>query len=314
MVQEDHLQKVPGDPPPLDDSWWKAALSDGEERFKGVEIEESAHDSPELFSLTQIVQDQPENNWSYIDQLYHQDEIIRLKVVGCNQGGLLVQGENLNGFVPSSHLLAGHKKKEYLQQVVSLKVIEYDKDRCRVVLSERAAQAEAGTRIKLLDTLEEGTCIPGLVTTLTEFGAFVDLGGMEGLIHISELSWGRVDHPSDVVAIGDELEVYILNIDRKENKVALSLKKMCPNPWETITERYHQGQIVEAVVKNIVSYGVFVRLEEGVDGLIHVSELGENGDEVSPWDVLQENQKISVEIIHLDPKEQRLGLSLEEGK
>lgn len=314
MVQEDHLQKVPGDPPHLDDSWWKAALSDGEERFNGVEIEESAHDSPELFSLTQIVLDQPENNWSYIDQLYHEDEIIRLKVVGCNQGGLLVQGENMNGFVPSSHLLAGHKKKEYLQQVVSLKVIEYDKDRCRVVLSERAAQAEAGTRIKLLDTLEEGTCIPGLVTTLTEFGAFVDLGGMEGLIHISELSWGRVDHPSDVVAIGDELEVYILNIDRKENKVALSLKKMCPNPWETITERYHQGQIVEAVVKNIVSYGVFVRLEEGVDGLIHVSELGENGDEVSPWDVLQENQKVSVEIIHLDPKEQRLGLSLEEGK
>ena len=150
MVQEDHLQKVPGDPPQLDDSWWKAALSDGEERFKGVEIEESANDSPELFSLTQIVLDQPENNWSYIDQLYHQDEIIRLKVVGCNQGGLLVQGENLNGFVPSSHLLAGHKKKEYLQQVVSLKVIEYDKDRCRVVLSERAAQAEAGTRIKAL--------------------------------------------------------------------------------------------------------------------------------------------------------------------
>lgn len=313
MVQEDHSLKMAGNPPQLDDSWWKAALSDGEERFKGVEIEEFSHDSPEFLSLTQIALDQPENNWSYIDQLYHQDEIIQLKVVGCNQGGLLVQGENINGFVPSSHLLAGHKKKEYLQQEVSLKVIEYDKDRLRVVLSERAAQAEAGTRIKLLDTLEEGTCIPGIVTTLTEFGAFVDLGGMEGLIHISELSWGRVDHPSDVVAIGDELEVYILNIDRKENKVALSLKKMCPNPWETITERYHQGQIVEAVVKNIVSYGAFVRLEEGVDGLIHVSELGENGDEVSPWDVLQENQKVSVEIIHLDPREQRLGLSLEEG-
>ena len=314
MVQEDHSLKMAGNPPQLDDSWWKAALSDGEERFKGVEIEEFSHDSPEFLSLTQIALDQPENNWSYIDQLYQQDEIIQLKVVGCNQGGLLVQGENINGFVPSSHLLAGHKKKEYLQQEVSLKVIEYDKDRLRVVLSERAAQAEAGTRIKLLDTLEEGTCIPGIVTTLTEFGAFVDLGGMEGLIHISELSWGRVDHPSDVVAIGDELEVYILNIDRKENKVALSLKKMCSNPWETITERYHQGQIVEAVVKNIVSYGAFVRLEEGVDGLIHVSELGENGDEVSPWDVLQENQKVSVEIIHLDPREQRLGLSLEEGK
>ena len=110
------------------------------------------------------------------------------------------------------------------------------------------------------------------------------------------------------------MDVYILNIDRVENKVALSLKKMCPNPWETITERYHTGQIIEAVVKNIVSYGAFVRLEEGVDGLIHVSELGENGEDVSPWDVLEENQKISVEIINLDPKEQRLGLSLAEGE
>jgi len=314
MVQKDHSQKVQSEPPQLGDSWWKAALSDGEEKFEGADLQEESQPPPDTYNLTLIDLNQPENDWNHIDRLYEKDEIIHLKVVGCNQGGLLVQGEKINGFVPCSHLLAGHKKNEYLQQVVSLKVIEYDKDRCRVVLSERAAQAEAGTRIKLLDTLEEGTCIPGVVTTLTDFGAFVDLGGMEGLIHISELSWGRVDHPSDVVALGDELEVYVLNIDRNENKVALSLKKMCPNPWETITERYHQGQIVEAVVKNIVSYGAFVRLEDGVDGLIHVSELGDNGDNISPWDVLEENQKVSVEIIHLDPDEQRLGLSLEVGK
>ena len=314
MVHEDQTHNHSGEAPQLGDSWWKAALSEGEERFQGVETEQPSQVSPEGRKNVLVTLSQPENDWKYIDHLYNQDEIIDLKVVGCNQGGLLVQGDKINGFIPTSHLLAGHKKKEYLQQMVSLKVIEYDKERCRVVLSERAAQAEAGTRLKLLDTLEEGTCIPGIVTTLTDFGAFVDLGGMEGLIHISELSWGRVDHPSDVVALGDELEVYILNIDRKENKVALSLKHMCSNPWETITERYHQGQIVEAVVKNIVSYGAFVRLEEGVDGLIHVSELGENNDNVSPWDVLEENQKVSVEIIHLDPAEQRLGLSLEAGK
>ncbi len=314
MVQKDQSQKLQGEPPQLGDSWWEAALSDGEEKIEGTDLQEASQPSPDTYNLTLISLSQPENDWNQINRLYQKDEIINLKVVGCNQGGLLVQGEKINGFVPCSHLLAGHKKKEYLQQVVSLKVIEYDKDRCRVVLSERAAQAEAGTRIKLLDTLEEGTCIPGVVTTLTDFGAFVDLGGMEGLIHISELSWGRVDHPSDVVALGDELEVFVLNIDRNENKVALSLKKMCPNPWETITERYHQGQIVEAVVKNIVSYGAFVRLEDGVDGLIHVSELGDNGDNISPWDVLEENQKVSVEIIHLDPDEQRLGLSLEVGK
>ncbi len=314
MVQKDHSQKIPGEPPQLGDAWWKAALSEGDDGFIGAEFQEDSLSSsepriPDLVNFTQ-----PENDWNYINELYQQDEILQLKVVGCNQGGLLVQGEKITGFVPSSHLLAGYKKKEYLQQMVSLKIIEYDRDRCRVVMSERAAQAEPGTRLKLLDALEEGTCIPGIVTTLTDFGAFVDLGGMEGLIHISELSWGRVDHPSDVVAVGDELEVFILNIDREENKVALSLKKMCPNPWDTIAERYHQGQIVEAVVKNIVSYGAFVQLEEGVDGLIHVSELGENGDQVSPWDVLEENQKIAVEIIHLDPEEQRLGLSLEVGK
>jgi small subunit ribosomal protein S1 len=314
MVHEDQSKNHTGEPAQLGDSWWKAALSEGEERYQGAESDQQSLTPSEGQRLELITLSQPENDWKHIDQLYKQDDIIRLKVVGCNQGGLLVQGENINGFVPTSHLLAGHKKKEYLQQIVSLKVIEYDKERCRVVLSERAAQAESGTRLKLLDTLEEGTCIQGIVTTLTDFGAFVDLGGMEGLIHISELSWGRVDHPSDVVELGDELEVYVLNIDRKENKVALSLKKMCPNPWETITERYHQGQVVEAIVKNIVSYGAFVRLEEGVDGLIHISELGGNGDEVSPWDVLEENQKVSVEIIHLDPSEQRLGLSLEAGK
>ncbi len=314
MVQKGHSQKIPSEPPKLGDAWWKAALSEGDDGFICAEVQEDSQPSSEPRIPVLVELTQPENDWTYIEGLYQRDEILQLKVVGCNQGGLLVQGEKINGFVPASHLLTGYKKKEYLQQIVSLKIIEYDKDRCRVVLSERAAQVEPGTRLKLLDALEEGTCIPGVVTTLTDFGAFVDLGGMEGLVHISELSWGRVDHPSDMVAVGDELEVFILNIDREENKVALSLKQMCPNPWDTIAERYHQGQIVEAVVKNIVSYGAFVQLEEGVDGLIHVSEFGDNEDQVSPWDVLEENQKVAVEIIHLDPEEQRLGLSLEVGK
>ena len=313
MVQDDQFPNTSVEPPDLGDSWWKAALSD-------AEAEQADPDSlpkDEFSGLEDVCPAKlahPENDWEYVDRLYQEDEIIRLRVVGCNQGGLLVQGDNINGFVPCSHLLAGAQKKDYLQKLVSLKVIEYDPDRCRVVLSERAAQVEAGTRIRLLDSLEEDTCVPGVVTTLTDFGAFVDLGGMEGLVHISELSWGRVDHPSDVVAVGDQIEVYILNIDRTEHKVALSLKKMCDNPWETISERYKPGQIVEAVVKNIVSYGAFVRLEEGVDGLIHVSELGGNGEDLSPWDVLEENQKVNVEIIHLDPEEQRLGLSLAAGE
>lgn len=312
MVQDEQFPGQAGEPPDLGDSWWKAALSEGEAEYVGLECPLEDGSSPEGNSLDTHLE-HPENEWEYVAGLYERDEIVSLKVVGCNQGGLLVQGEKINGFVPCSHLLAGGRKKDYLHKMVSLKVIEYDQARCRVVLSERAAQAEPGTRIKLLDTLEEDTCIPGVVTTLTDFGAFVDLGGMEGLIHISELSWGRVDHPSDVVSVGDQLEVYILNIDREGNKVALSLKKMCENPWETIMDRYQPGQVVEAVVKNIVSYGAFVRLEEGVDGLIHVSELGDNGQDMSPWDILEENQRVKVEIIHLDPEEQRLGLSLAVG-
>jgi len=312
MVHNDQFLNNHREPPDLGDSWWTSALLEGETQLVDQDCQPKDEFSTDI-DPRPTKPEHPENDWEYVDRLYQMDEIIRLRVVGCNQGGLLVQGDNINGFVPCSHLLTGSKKKDYLQKRISLKVIEYDPDRCRVVLSERAAQVEAGTRIKLLDTLEEDTCIPGVVTTLTDFGAFVDLGGMEGLIHISELSWGRVDHPSDVVSVGDQIEVFILNVDRTEHKVALSLKKLCDNPWETIADRYQTGQVVEAVVKNIVSYGAFVRLEEGVDGLIHVSELGDNGEEVSPWDVLEENQKVRVEIIHLDPDEQRLGLSLAVG-
>lgn len=311
MVHEDKAEQLASEPPPLGESWWEAALSEGDRQIG----EQAPGDYIPVGTLkagrSHVSRDQPVNDWAHIEELYHNDAIIELKVVGNNQGGLLVQGDSINGFVPSSHLLNPDDIPEYLQGMVTLKVIEYDQERCRVVLSERAAQSEPGERLKLLDTLDEDTCVEGVVTTLTDFGAFVDLGGMEGLIHISELSWGRVDHPSDVVAVGDQVEVYVLSVDRENQKVALSLKKMCENPWETIADRYQTGQIVQAVVKNIVSYGAFVRLEEGVDGLIHVSELGVKGDNLSPWDVLQKDQAVQVEIIHLDPQSQRLGLSLE---
>lgn len=314
MVQEDHSALQDNQSPDIEESWWKAALLEGESRAQEEGQVSGTSPGSRSAAVDLDVFDHPENNWERIQQLYDQDEVVELKVVGCNQGGLLVQGENINGFIPCSHLLNGAEKQDYLQKTIPLKIIEFDQDRCRVVLSERAAQAGPGKRLKLLDSLEEGSCIPGKVTTITDFGAFVDLGGMEGLIHISELSWGRVDHPSDVVAVGDELEVFVLNVDKEQNKVALSLKKLCSNPWETIQDRYHTGQVVQAVVKSIVSYGAFVQLEEGVDGLIHVSELGGNGGQVSPWEILSEDQVVSVEIIHLDPSEQRLGLSLEMGE
>lgn len=312
MVRSEDLEQFAGEPPPLGESWWQAALS---EEQQGTEAAaQPAYVPADTLKAQGGTPDEinpPENDWGYIEKLYRDDAIIELNVVGHNQGGLLVESDRVNGFVPSSHLLNPEKKLDYLQDSITLKVIEYDQERCRVVFSERAAQSKPGERLKLLDTLVEDTCVEGEVTTLTDFGAFVDLGGMEGLIHISELSWGRVEHPSDVVAVGDRVEVYVLSVDRQNHKVALSLKKLCENPWETITERYQPGQVVPAVVKNIVSYGAFVRLEEGVDGLIHVSELGGDGDHLSPWDILQKDQQVEVEIIHLDPQAQRLGLSLQ---
>jgi len=313
MVQDDPLHQYSEEPPRLGESWWKDALQDADREPLSV-YEPSDNGYPYLNGLGEI-HDSFQNDWDTIQHLYEHDKIIVLDVVGCNKGGLLVQGEKVNGFVPMSHLMREdhREKKEYLGESLSLKVIEYERKRNRVVLSERAAQSAPGQRLKLLDTLEEGECVRGVVTTITNFGAFVDLGGVEGLIHISELSWGRVEHPSDIISIGEEVDVYVLNVDREESKVALSLKNLCRNPWETINERYRKGQVVEAVVKNIVSYGAFVQLEEGVDGLIHISEFGENGDEISPWDVLEEEQVVEAQIIHLDPEGQRLGLSLVSG-
>ncbi|MFO8035445.1 MAG: S1 RNA-binding domain-containing protein [Anaerolineales bacterium] len=313
MVQNDLLSQYTDEPPRLGESWWKDALREADQDpLSAYEPSENGYhdlDSPPLES------EQARNDWDTIRNIYENDKIVTLKVVGCNKGGLLVQGEHLNGFVPTSHLVQGdhREKQDYLGGSLSLKVIEFDKKRSRVVLSERAAQSAPGQRLKLLDTLEEGDCVQGVVTTITSFGVFVDLGGVEGLIHISELSWGRVEHPSEIVSIGEEVEVYVLSVDRQNSKVALSLKSLCSNPWETITDRYQPGQVVEAVVKNIVSYGAFVQLEEGVDGLIHISEFGDNGDDVSPWDVLEEDQVVEARIIHLDPEGQRLGLSLISG-
>jgi small subunit ribosomal protein S1 len=245
-----------------------------------------------------------------------------MEVTGHNRGGLLVENKDLLGFVPISHLVQisrkcdenkGFQKEldDYHGKTIRLKVIECDPNRGRVVFSERAAQTDTGSRIQLLDDLDEGDCVHGSITTITDFGAFVDLGGIEGLIHISELSWGRVRHPRDVVSEGQQIEVCVIQIDRDRSRVALSLKRMLPNPWDIAETQYQQGQIVEAVITSIVSFGAFARLNSGLDGLIHASELGNNGSEgAKPNDILHEGQHVQVCILHIDSKRQRLGLSL----
>jgi small subunit ribosomal protein S1 len=233
----------------------------------------------------------------------------------------LVGGEQLQGFVPISHLIevSGERTEteqedllcNYLERMLQLKVIECDEERGRVVFSERAALTQSGSRNILLTSLKPGECARGAVTNITDFGVFVDLGGIEGLVHVSEISWGRVRHPSDVVRLGDQVQVHVINVDQERGRVALSIKRMRPNPWETAEERYHPGQVTEAVITSIVPFGAFARLEEGLDGLIHISEMTGDEENGNPLDSLYEGLPVQVRVLHVDSSRQRLGLSLQ---
>jgi len=293
---------------PPDEAWWSAVLTD-------VEIEKATRNTAS--AQTEELEKQG-IDWKKAEQLYKDDEIIQLEVTGYNRGGLLVESADFKGFVPISHLIeikettADEKQKNilasYVGQTLELKVIECSPKRERVVLSERAALAAPGQRLELLKKLIPGTTVSGKVTTITTFGVFVDLGGIEGLIHISELSWGRVTHPSEVLSPGNEIDVHVLKLDHDQCRVALSLKRLQSNPWDTAHLNYQIGQVTEATITNIVSYGAFARLEEGVDGLIHISEI--EGSPDSPDDILKEGQLVHVTILHIDTARQQLGLRL----
>jgi len=260
----------------------------------------------------------PSLDWLKAMQLYEQDQVVDLIVTGCNRGGLLVHGDGLQGFVPVSHLVdvpcteseIEEWLAHYIDHHLNLKVIECDQERGRVVFSERAAQSMPGSRKQLLKSLQPGICVTGTVTNVTDFGVFVDLGGVEGLIHVSEISWGRVQHPADVLSLGEQITVYVIQVDQERARVALSLKRMCQNPWENAEQRYFPGQETEAVITSIVPFGAFARLEEGLDGLIHVSEMDVGEGLSDPVSMLQEGQRVRVRILHVDAGRQRLGLSL----
>jgi len=257
-------------------------------------------------------------DWDYVKWLFDNDEIIRLNVTGFNRGGLVVEGKGLLGFVPISHLvgLTGDDTTDreqvlsaYLGRSLALKVIECIPEEGRLVLSERAAQVGPGCRSKIFETLEPGQTAKGTVTNITDFGVFVDLGGVEGLIHISELSWGRVMHPGQIVHLGQEANVLVLEVIPERCRVALSLKRLFPNPWLLFGREFHLNQVLLATVTEVLSYGAFARLDIGIEGLIHVSEIPLK-DGQSVRDVLYEGQRLQVRILHVDVARQRMGLSL----
>jgi len=300
-------------PPPMDEGWWAALL--GEEEAQAPPLRPRPIDAgPDRVNCPGSAED-----WTWARQLYDSDDTVELPAIGYNRGGLLVQARGLRGFVPVSHLIdlppagEGADRSDQLVKIVGsnlcLKVIEFDPERGRLVLSQRAAQAGPGCRAALLNRLRPGDRVRGTVTNITRFGVFVELGGVEGLIHVSELSWGRVRHPADAVTCGQELEIKVLSVDREQARVALSLKELMPDPWQTVEERYRVGEIVEGVVTNVVRFGAFVGLEQGLEGLIHESEFGD-GDILHARSVVHEGEPVRARIVHIDGAERRLGLSL----
>ncbi len=310
------MQDLPLEP---DEGWWAAVLAD--EPSQGCE---DHAETPEPIRKHEPTPDERQSssvNWERIRQIYINDEVVELSVVGYNRGGLLVAGEDIHGFVPTSHLIdvppyVTDEEREqcfasYLDQVITLKVIECDRDRERIVFSERAALAGQGQRKHLLTCLKEGDVVKGVVTNVTEFGVFVDLGGLEGLIHVSELSWGRVQHPSDILKVGDEIQSVVLQVAEDKGRIALSYKRLEENPWDVLEKELSTGDLVPAVITSIVKYGAFARLEKGVEGLIHISSMNFPNGCTHIDDFLFEGQDVNVSVLHIDPRKRRLGLKLE---
>lgn len=259
------------------------------------------------------------SGWERAMTSYAQGQILELQVVGFNRGGLLVDLGDVRGFVPSSQLSnfprrnteqeRAQEMAQYIGKTLRLKVIELDKPQNRLILSERVARPAVSRSEQLLNSIQPGQQLTGTIRNVTDFGAFVDLGGVEGLIHVSEMSWQRVGHPRDVCTAGAQVRVYVIDVQREQRRVGLSLKRLTPDPWALAGERYKPGDIVDAVITNIVSFGAFARLPEGIEGLIHTSELAE-GNFLHPNNVVREGDTVSVRVMNIDPARQRIGLTL----
>ena len=297
----------------------RAALHEGQEVYVAV-LRPSDREGNLVVSISKA---REEEDWIRAQEDLESGRLLELAPVEANRGGLVVQYGKIRGFVPTSQLMyfprrfSQAQKMERLQQLVEaqepvpLKVIEVDRRRKRLILSQRQAWWEWKEQRKraLLESLQIGQEVEGTVTSLRDFGAFVDLGGADGLIHVSELSWQRVDHPKEVLKVGQKVRAKVVSLDRDRMRIGLSLKQMEPEPWERIRDLYTEGQLVEGVVTRVAEFGAFVRLPEGIEGLIHVSELADITPE-RPQDLVSEGDLLLLRVIRIEPERRRIGLSL----
>lgn len=274
-----------------------------------------------LLSLTRALE---ERDWREAERCLKAREVYHSEVAGFNKGGLIVNFGMLRGFVPASQISAERRRRsngptpearwgDMVGESIAVKVIEVERGRNRLILSERASEREmrAVRRQELLESLEVGQVRHGWVISLADFGAFVDLGGADGLIHLSELSWKHVTHPREALKIGDEVEVKIISIDRERQRIGLSLKILQPDPWEELAASYQVGQLVQGTITKLTKFGAFARLVESpeLEGLIHISELAENRVG-HPREVVQEGDVVTLRIVRVDAERRRVGLSL----
>ena len=296
-----------------------AALQPGDEVIAYVVNPENEYGAPVL----SIDRARGEQGWRILEKSMEAEETVKGTIVGSNRGGAVVESEGVQGCVPLSQLVGparelyvpgGEDPKEgFIGMEIEFKVIELNRLRNRAIFSERSAlQAwKATQKARLVEELTEGETREGRVTGISSFGAFVDLGGADGLIHISELSWEPVKSPEDVVKVGEEVKVFVLKVDRENLKIALSLRRLQPEPWETVHEKFHVGQVLDATVTKLANFGAFARLDGGIEGLIHISELSE--ETIShPRDVVNEGDELQVRILRIEPERRRLGLSIKQ--
>ncbi|NNJ13126.1 30S ribosomal protein S1 [Chloroflexales bacterium ZM16-3] len=261
-----------------------------------------------------------EKSWRVLQTAFEKSDVITARVVNYNKGGLLVNLDGVRGFVPASQVNGISRGPETQKQSdmarmvntdLQLKVIEINRNRNRLILSERQAVQEAreSKKDELLSHLSEGDVRSGIVSSVCDFGAFVDIGGADGLVHLSEISWSRVKHPSEVLKPGDTVQVSIISIDHDRKRIALSIKRTQSEPWTRAGERYQLGQVVEGTITQLASFGAFARIEDGIEGLIHISEMGDERIQ-HPKEVVAEGDTVQARIIRIDPARKRMGLSL----
>jgi small subunit ribosomal protein S1 len=254
--------------------------------------------------------------WTRLEEAFNKSEIVTGVITGRVKGGFTVEIENVRAFLPGSLVdVRPVRDTSYLEgKPLEFKVIKLDQKRNNVVVSRRAVveQEFSAERNALMDNLQEGAVVRGTVKNLTDYGAFVDLGGIDGLLHITDMAWKRVKHPSEVVKVGDELEVRILKFDRERSRVSLGLKQLGADPWQNIARRYPPGTRVFGKVTNIADYGAFVEIEDGVEGLVHVSEMDWTNKNVNPAKVVHTGQEVEVMVLDVDEERRRVSLGLKQ--